>query len=164
MTVEPIVPPPSPVFDLLTSLAECLCAQIAADGSPEVCFCGVIPGDSVLPAYAEEGAAWTRLVSMYPAIGVGVPDESVGNCRGSLGFDLEIGIIRCTEVGTAEEMPSASDLLAATDQQVKDAMTMWRAVMCCPALSSKDYRIGGYDPAGPMGGMLGGAFTIQAIV
>lgn len=169
MTVEPITPPPSPVFDLLTTLAECLCAQIVADGSPEPCFCGVVPGDSVPAQYGGDcdykcGMAWVRLASMYPAASLGTPSELPGNCSASLGFDVEVGIIRCTSLGTAEDLPSAGEMLGTAELQVRDAMTIWRAVSCCPAITSKDYRMSTYQPAGPLGGMVGGSYMVQLVV
>lgn len=169
MTTNPTEPAPNLVFDRLTDLAACLCAQIEKDGSPPTCFCGVIPGDTAVADYAGDcdvacGMAWVRLVSSYPAVGVGRVDETAGNCSASLGFDVELGIMRCINVPEDGGPPSDAELLESTRLQTADMMTMWRAVACCPSLSSKDFMLSGYQPMGPLGGMVGGGFTIRAVL
>jgi len=157
------------VFDRMTDLAACLCAQIEADGGPEPCFCGVIPGDAVVGDYAGDcdeqcGMAWVRLIATYPATGVGQADESVGNCGSTLGFDLEIGILRCITIhddGSPLTLEESSD---ATRLQTADMMTMWRAISCCDSFTSKDYVLGSYQPLGPLGGLVGGGFQIRTVI
>lgn len=158
------------VQSTLHALAECLCAQIATDDSPAMCFCGVVPGDAAVADYAgdcdtETGMAWVRLISTYPATGVGVPDERAGNCGAALGFDVEVGILRMMSVGDdLGNPPTAAEQLAAVDQQVKDMMTMRRAVACCPALPGKDFTLNTYTPQGPYGALVGGFWTISVVL
>lgn len=158
------------VFDRLTSLAACLCAQIRADGSPEPCFCGVIPGDGAVAEYAgdcetENGMAWVRLIGMYPAEGVGVESLTAGNCSAGLDAMVEIGMLRWAALPDERgNPPSASALLDSADLVTTDALTMMRAVACCPDLSSKDYILGAYTPIGPLGGLVGGVWRVTIAV
>lgn len=163
MTV--IAVPVNAVSVALTDLATCLCAQIVADGLPDVCFCGVIPGEAASAMYAGDctrakkcGMAWVRLISVTPASGVGITIEQPGNCSTGIGYDVEMGMLRCTPIGTATEPPSPAQLLASAQLQYDDMMSMRRAVACCNG--SRDWMIGAYTPMGPGGGMVGGAWTV----
>ena len=154
----------SKVAVILEAVADCLCAQIAADGLPEVCFCGVVPGaiavaDQVGSCGDVCGMAWVRLEQMYPAVTVGVPNADPGNCGKALALDIEVGLIRCVE-----SEPDAADLLAATELQVADAECLFRAVRCCPALPSMDTVVAPYTPLGPDGGTVGGTLFVSVMV
>ena len=106
----------NPVYAALTSLAACLCDQIESAGLPKPCFCGVVPGDSVVDTYGgycndKCGMAWVRLADAYPAQAVGQPSETVGNCGNGIGFTVEIGILRCYPVTQNLRNPSPDDWL-----------------------------------------------------
>lgn len=97
------------VFNRVGELAECLCAQIQdpENGVPDVCFCGVVPGDQAIGNYAGDctekcGMAWVRLVSLYPMGSLGTIDRTPGNCGVGLGIDVEMGIFRCISIGDSE--------------------------------------------------------------
>jgi hypothetical protein len=157
------------VHELMVSLAACLCEQAAEDGSPEMCFCGVLPGDTVVADYVGEGCsdsvcgmAWVRLITAYPASGVGVVNENIGNCGSQLGIEIEIGMLRCFPAPEDDgEPPAKEEMLAASAQQTDDMFTMLKAISCCDSLSSKDYVLSAYTPAGPMGLVYGGTFTVM---
>jgi hypothetical protein len=156
-------------YELLTNLAACLCAQIEADESPATCFCGVVAGSSITEDYLGDcdvacGMAWVRLASSYPASVVGVPDETPGNCGKMTGLDIEMGILRCEPQGEYGEPPTAQQRAEAAEQQVKDMVTMKRAIKCCSSLRSKDVLLGLYAPAGPRGGLVGGAWTFATVL
>jgi hypothetical protein len=154
------------IADRLQALATCLCAQIAADELPEPCFCGVLPGEAVAGDYAGNcqtkcGMAWVRLVNIYPAKAIGQPDITPGNCGAGLGFEVEVGIVRCVPVGNAAGMPpTAAQMLAATELQIADSMAMFKALQCC-APDSRDMIVGSYEPTGPEGGLVGGTLLVQ---
>lgn len=155
--------------DRMIEIAACLCAQIDADGSPPTCFCGVVPGESVVLNYAtdcvdRDGMAWVRLITLYPSTTVGQADTNLGNCGAGIGAELEIGIMRSYPVYEDGEPPPAAELEAITRQQVKDAMTMHRAVLCCTALPTKQVIVSLYRPAPILGGMVGGAMQIALAV
>ena len=148
---------------ILNSLAACLCAQIEADGSPKTCFCGVIPGATAVQEYGTDcdnldGMAWVRLALTYPSSAVGVQSQQVGNCSVGIGVDIEVGIMRTIPM---DALPDEAELLAANQQQVKDVLTIRKAIACCPDLHSKDFILGSYTPSGPLGGLVGGAWTVH---
>lgn len=153
----------------LQELADCLCAQVAEDGLPGLCFCGVVPGEAAAADYISDrcddcGMAWVRLVSIYPTAGVGIADTTIGNCNKELGFDVEIGIMRCFSVGDAQgNPPSPNEVREAAALAALDAETMVRAVACCPAINSKSYVMGNYQPLGPQGGVVGGVWTLSLV-
>jgi len=157
----------NPLFGQLVLLADCLCEQIVASGAPETCFCGIVPGDAAVAEYGGDcskkcGVAWIRLASVYPSVSIGQPYDEPKNCAAGLGATIEVGIMRCTPVGTGDQPPSPNQLLDATELQMVDATTMRRAVVCCPG--SDDMILGTYTPLGPAGGMLGGAWSLSVWV
>ena len=159
----------SGVIDRLVDLASCLCAQIAIDGLPGLCRCGLQPGAQVigLPVGGdcgeECGQAWVRLASLYPSTSIGQPSTQQGNCLSALGLDVEMGVMRCVPIGDPNgDLPSEEDLAAATALQVADALSMRRAVSCCG--DAEDWMLGQYAPQGPQGGFVGGIWTLSLLV
>lgn len=151
--------------DRMIEVAACLCAQIDADGSPPTCFCGVVPGDSVVLAYAtdcesRDGMAWVRLISMYPSSTLGEQSFVPGNCTGGIGAEVELGIVRSYPVSGDGEEPPPAVLEEIVRQQVKDAMTLYRTVLCCSSLPSKDVIVGVYTPTPILGGLAGGTISV----
>lgn len=160
----------NPVFDRVSDLAACLCAQIAdpENGVPDVCFCGIMPGDQAVGDYGGDckvacGLAWVRLVSLYPMAVIGAPDPTPGNCGVGVGIDVEMGIMRCISIGNdvTGELPSAAELLEAAQLQFADALVMRKALFCCDAIPTKEGIMTVYTPAGPMGGLVGGTVTVS---
>lgn len=155
---------------LLEAISTCLCQKIGEAEGPGVCFCGVMPGDHVIPAYTGDcsdvcGMAYVRVLQMYPAVGVGVPSTELRNCGAQLGLEIEVGILRCMTVGDAQgNPPEEAELLEASNLQMADSLTMMRAFDCCDALHSRDYRIGNYVPTGPRGGIHGGSWQVSVVV
>jgi hypothetical protein len=155
----------NPIEQVLEDLATCLCAQIITDGLPEPCFCGVMPGEAVAFDYAGScadacGMAWVRLASAYPSTAIGIASGVPGNCSSTIGLDVELGIVRCIEVGSADGAPPTPEQLneAAILQQA-DLLAIWRAVACCR--QSKDWILGQYAPFGPEGGLVGGVMQLS---
>ena len=149
----------------LTELATCLCAEIVdpVNNVPDVCFCGVIPGEAASAMYGGDcktkcGMAWTRLIGAYSAAGVGNVVTTPGNCSVGTGFDVEMGMLRCTPIGTADKPPKPEELLASAQLQWADMNVMRKAVACCPA--SRNWSLGSYTPMGPGGGLVGGFWVI----
>lgn len=164
--------PSNPIFERLAALATCLCAEILNPdwGVPDVCFCGIVPGEAALGDYAGDcdtkcGMAWVRLSSIYPSNAVGVMLTEPGNCAFGLGIDGEIGIMRCIPVGDAMGNPPTPDeMLAAAELQVTDALIMQRAMFCCDAIPQRDVILGQYQTLGPDGGLVGGSFPFSMAV
>lgn len=158
-------------YPTLTTLAECVCAALADSEGGPTCFCGIVPGEAAVQDYVGDdcgaacGMAWVRLTTAYPAVGVGQPIQRLGNCASSLGYEVEIGVMRCISAGDeAGNAPSPEELLAATKEQMSDMAAVVRAVSCCDGISGKDFILGTYTPLGPEGGVVGGVWTVQMIL
>lgn len=157
------------IFEAMAELATCLCAELKKDGSPDLCFCGLVPGDAAMDQYAGDcetkcGMAWVRLITAYPATGVATPSEVPGNCNSGLAFEIEVGAVRCISVGEDDgSPPSAEELLAATDLQIRDMVAMHRAILCCDAINPKDSLLNNYAPVGPTS-VVGGIWTISVML
>lgn len=156
----------SPVFTKMSALATCLCAQIIADGLPETCFCSVVPGESPALDFLNNctddvcGMAWVRLSTTQMETGMGVESTNLNNCDAVIGFDLEVGIARCAPLGDEQgNPPSVEDYLASADLQIADMAAMRTAIMCCDEIG--DFILGAYVPFGPVGGAVGGAWTVS---
>lgn len=160
----------NPVFARLTTLATCLCGQIQdpENGVPDVCFCGIVPGESAAATYAGDcdtrcGMAWVRMANLYPSTVIGQINSAPRNCATPLGVDVEVGILRCFDMAD-EYGPNPEQLLSATQLQVADAQVIYRAILCCDTISPRDVTIGPYIPLGPQGGLVGGAVTLSMAV
>lgn len=159
----------SGAFDRVSALSDCLCAQLDKAGTPDVCFCGILPGEVASSDYlggcgVKNGMAWVRVKLMYPATSVGQADITIGNCNKELGMDIEVGIMRLYSVGDSRgNPPTPMQSREAAALQIIDAQTMLAAITCCDEISSRDYVVGSYDPLGPEGGVVGGIWTISII-
>ena len=162
---------PEAVFRFLDDLAICLQAQMEVDGVPDVCFAGVIPGDTPYADMAKVGncgrkcgMAWVRLDSLYPAEAPGVQKAVPNNCSARIGFDVEIGILRCIKIPERGK-PWPADLThKSSDLQARDAMTMWRAVECCSSIDPQDRLLNIYSPMGPLGDLVGGSWSLMGVL
>jgi len=162
MTVE--LSTTSKVATIVEALADCLCQQVAADGLPELCYCGVMPGavavaDRIGDCGTVCGMAWVRLEQMYPSTIVGLPAVDPGNCGKALSIDIEVGILRCFPTE-----PTDQELIEATELQLAEAETMYRAIACCPAIPMMDSVVSPYVPLGPEGDTLGGSMMVSTMV
>lgn len=150
---------------VVEDLAACLAAQIEADENIPPCFCGVLPGFEVAWDIGQcdeaNGLAYVRVAGVYPSSSVGVASLIPGNCAVGLGFDLEIGMLRCFDLNEDGSPSSPEQLLEATQLQLFDVQTMRRTLACCDWLGSNDYVVGTYQPVGPSGGVVGGAFPLS---
>lgn len=154
-------------YALMLDIAACIKAQFEADGLPEPCYLGVLPGDAVAHDYRGtceglDGQVWVRLGAAYPATTVGQLDETAGNCGKSLGLDIEIGSIRSAPYPDDDgNPPSEAEQAAATEQQIKDMVTIKKALKCCMPLKGSDHILGPYQPVGPQGGVVGGVWLLS---
>lgn len=157
------------IFDRLVMIRDCLCNQIKVDGLCDVAFCGVVPGEAAAGDYfncggAANGMAWVRLANSYMATSVGQADLTIGNCAKDIGFDVEVGIMRCAPVASVNGTPpTAAAVNDAAAQQLLDMQALYRAIACCDEIDSKDHIIGTYTPLGPEGGVVGGILTVSLI-
>lgn len=155
-------------MDILSELAACLCAQIEEDESPRTCFCGIVFGEAAAQSYSGNcrdacGMAWVRLAAMYPMSAIGEQDTTLGNCGKEFGVDIEMGVMRCVNVGDERgNPPTQESLYKESLQAMADARSMYRAVYCCAAIDTMDVIVGQYTPLGPAGGLAGGTVTLSA--
>lgn len=158
------------VFSQMAAIAECLCAQIKENDLPGLCFCGILGGDGPYDMTGvgddcEEGGcgqAWVRFVTGYPSTEVGVALQTPNNCKSNgFGYDLEVGITRCVTIPDDGEAMDHAEMLAASQLQIADMLTMQQALLCCNALNSEDFVLGAYIPIGPEGGILGGRWILS---
>lgn len=169
MTVTPTGTTTETVLStILETMAACLCGQIIEDGSPEPCMCGVFAGAGVPldvgNCHKKDGLAYVLLNTSYPSTEVGVADLTPGNCAKGLGFDIQVGIYRSFPINRDGSSPAADVMLGVFRQQMKDEQSIRRALTCCDWLPSKDFVVGQYNPYGPSGGVVGGAYPISALV
>lgn len=152
------------ISTVLAALAACLCEQLRTDGLPEPCFCGVIPGMAAVADYMGEcdtrnGMAWVRLSSTYPAASIGIVDQTPGSCSAGVGYDIEVGVLRRMPLDA--EPADEAEVLAVADLQMDDMESARRAILCCTAFRKKDAILGTYTPIGPLGGTVGGSWTLH---
>jgi hypothetical protein len=147
------------VSKVLVDLAACLCQK--AGGS--LCFCGVLPGQTVVDMSGTEcdpaGQGWVRLINAYPSERVGVPSQTVNNLGLALGFGVEVGIMRHFPISS--EPLTDEEILDASLTQIGDMEVIRSAILCCDSLNPKDFILNTYTPIGPAGGLVGGQWTIS---
>lgn len=162
-----VLPTDTPVGATLEALAACLCAQILADGTPQPCFCGVLPGAEFPIKMAncrndnQNGVAYVRLINTYPSVSVGQAFIEPMNCKTMTGLDIEIGIWRCYPLSRDGSNPPPDVMLEAARLSYADERTMRRAISCCDWADPQDFVVGTYIPQGPAGGLLGGAIPLS---
>jgi hypothetical protein len=156
---------------ILKTISECLCNTIESSQVPNVCFCGVVPGDGIVADFAgncrdeRQGMAWVRQTSIYPAAGLNVVDETANNCKTGFGMDLELGILRpMVTIDDRGNPPSPEQYEESAALMNDDALVMVKALQCCDALDEVEYVLGQYTPAGPLGGMVGGSWVVAVLL
>ena len=149
----------------LTALATCLCAAIEDSGAP-VCWCGVVPGAGDPPAdlVGESsggicGVGYVRMPLAYPSDSVGVQAAVLGSEPTNWGMDVEVGILRPIELD--EDIPDEAVLLLAVERQMSDMDLAKNAILCCDAIPKRDLILSAFTPYGPLGGVLGGYWTVH---
>jgi hypothetical protein len=155
------------ILSVMTDITACLIAQFETDGRPPFCFAGLLPGDAIAHDYTKscddaDGMLWVRFASGYPATAVGLQDDSTNNCAKSLGYDLEVGFLRGAPLPDDQgNPPTVEEQQASVEQQLADMLTARKALKCCVPLKSMEYRLGGFQPFGPMGGVVGGLWALS---
>lgn len=141
----------TPIMDALRA---CLCATLEDAGS-DTCFCGLYPGPTATADWCGCaggggcGMAWVRLDRIYPSgVAFPNPDTTVGNCNAVLAAALEIGVNRCLPQPDPRDgtMDPAATVNAAL-QQAADAMSLFKAVVCCDQITRRAHFLGTYLPA-----------------
>jgi hypothetical protein len=149
------------IQEVLVDLAACLCVQNEECGSPDLCFCGVLPAGRMIDMSGTDcdpaGQGWAQLVTGYPSQQVGRPLVAPSNCNSSLGFSIDVGIVRAFPI-SAQPMEDA-EVVEAQTQQMTDMVMVLKAIMCCQSLKPKDFILGTYTPL-LAGDLLGGKWSL----
>jgi hypothetical protein len=156
--------------ELLVNLSACVETTLAEKSRPTLCFNGPIPGDGVTSDWFGEcedggpcGMGWVRLITAYPSTTVGQANTATGNCGKGLGLDIEVGILRCTSVSLPEDVEvEENEALERTEEVLADMLALREAITCCSDLPSSDFILGAWSPMGPLGGLVGGVWTLYA--
>lgn len=152
------------LWPALMELTTCLCAEVANAGLPELCFCGLVPGDTVAWDYigdTGQGMAWVRLMNIYPSAAFPAVDSTLrSSCASPLAAQVEMGILRCAPSPDSDGTPpSMAAQWEATRLQLADMAAMYAAVRCCYD-RQENMVLGQYNPAGPEGGVVGGTWQV----
>lgn len=145
-------------------LLAALTVELRRDGTDqEICSFTKQPGDSVVTDYADcGGMAWVRHVTTTASIGFPNADVTADSCYWGLAHTIEMGVMRTspipTETLSTVEPPSEEELSAAADAQYRDMAAMHRAILA----ARRDIELlpGTYSPVGPMGGVVGGTWSL----
>lgn len=148
------------IYPLMVDLVACLCTEITESGLPEPCQCSLMPGPDAILDYCGAcdevgcgGQAWVRLAGAYPSRLFPSIDEVSISCESPIAYQIEIGIVRCTPVGTASAVsgytaPTLEEQVQAVRIQTADMSAMRRAIACCLTSKYDDltYTLGAYTP------------------
>lgn len=158
------------IHALLTELAACVVVQLETDRLPPVCWAGVAPGANVVADFfpdcfhgdsnEPDGMVWTRMITPYPAFAPGIiVTEPAESWVAPLGIDIEVGMMRTIAIPEEGLDPNASSDSARG--QINDMQAIRKAILCCAAFERGDVLLGQYTPVGPLGGVVGGAWTVM---
>jgi len=153
----------APITTLMAMYQQCLCEQIEADGLPETCFCGLLPGQNLANDYGDDGMAWVRLVATHPSRQFPQEDDTWTPCAAPMAYTLEMGVLRCAPVfkDSRGNPPSLEAQFEAVRLQMADMEAMKKAIACCNTPPDWDVALGTYVPFGPDGGRVGGIWTFS---
>jgi hypothetical protein len=132
----------------------------------DLCARAVYPGAMIPIDYAAEscgGMAYVRLNAVVPTTTFPAPETSPMACVATLAYTFEVGVLRPAphiEVTNGEpEMPEDAEQNATAYSQYTDMMAIRSAVQ--DVREDIEYVVlGGYTPAGPDGGAVGGWWTV----
>ena len=151
----------------LTAISQCLCESLAAAGTDNPCFCGLVGGEGapaeLLLACGDKDCviAWVRMGGITPIPSTNGDATGFTPCSPPLVAQCEIGIVRCfAAVDEDATMASPAEFLAATQQQSDDMALMLKAITCCLP-SKRDINVAGWLPIGTDGNVLGGAWEFE---
>jgi len=155
------------MWPVLQRLQECLCAELARAGGPELCYCGHMVGD-IMPLDLMQcgpggcgGVAWIRPMQAFSSSQFPTPDEAP-SCVAVLAMPIEIGVARCYPHMDVKKRMDPQAMFEASRLYMSDMQAMRRAVKCCLADESfqGSYAMGTWEPLEAQGGVSGGTWTV----
>lgn len=153
--------PDERLADALMQFTACVCAPLE-----DICSYGLTIGETYVPfdpdpedeCEDEEVAcsqAWVRVAGTNLKE---MPDSFDGpSCATVLSLTLEVGVLRCIEIPERGEAPTATDVLIASLQAMKDMRAILCAALGCEVWDMIE--VGNWSPDGPLGGQYGGIWT-----
>jgi hypothetical protein len=145
-------------------LAACV-VELRADGTDgNLCATTKYPGEAAPLDYAEcGGMLWVRLATTAPTTQFPNAESRPNVCASTLAFNLEVGLMRPSPIPEDTfgdfQLPSDQEHSESTDRQMDDMEAIYRGLV----RASRDIEmvsIGSYTPVGPVGGTVGGTWTL----
>lgn len=157
-------------FPALGGLLECLKAELAAAGGPELCFIGITPSGNpplgTMQCGKRSGVAWISPVSVFPSSAFPTPDEGGDPMvRAPLAMEVMVGVARPYPAPKdRNERADAQDYFDATRLYLSDMAAMRRAIECCFTQAPGgplplDHAIGQWTPMEPEFRASGGTWS-----
>lgn len=149
------------VTPVLTKLTACVQTELEA---AEIAVCGVFytSGQAIaLDQPQGKSIAWVRLVNIAGT----EPDGTGAVCGAAWQLDVEVGIAHCWPL---QENPLTDLQHLGVAVKVNDSMAaLHKAIACCTTWHPKGRRtvtVTRWQPIGPQGGVIGGAWLLQVRV
>jgi hypothetical protein len=157
------------VLPVLTRLMGCVEQAMTEAGIP-TCFSGIVSGtmaDSTPVGPETDPMVWLRQGEVTPIVVEGAPN--VMSCGIQLEVNVEIGFLTCYPVSADGDPLDVDENLAIASLVSAAMVALFKAIACCDWLKATNgvkaaYDVTGWAPAGPIGGVVGGAWTLQVIV
>lgn len=158
------------ILPVLTRLMGCLETEMAAAKIP-LCFSGIVSGqlaDSTPVGPETDSMVWLRQGEISPVLREGQP--TVTSCGVGLQVDVEIGFLTCYPVEPDGDPLDVDQNLEITTLVNAAMMALFKAIACCnwpenPTSHVKaTMNVTGWNPAGPIGGVIGGTWALQVTV
>lgn len=150
------------VVEVLDGLLECAEDQI----NPPVCRAFINPGPNAphdvcsTGDNGSDGQLWVAHLSS--TAGWPSPTGEPITCATTWAEQYELGIVRCAKgkVNDDGSAPPAELITQDAEQQEADRIALRDAFLCCLALEGKDLLVEGWEATEPLGGCVGGIWTI----
>lgn len=155
------------IADAITEFTACI-----GNALEDICSFGWTIGEAYVPFDPDPedecddddavcSQAWVRVSNVQPL--PGALEGWDGDCSLGLSIDLEVGVLRCVDIPERGEAPTATDVLVAAMQSMKDMRAILCAATGCEVWD--DFKVGQWTPAGPLGAQYGGVwtFTVELI-
>lgn len=111
-----------------------------------------------------EGQLWVATTQVYPATGQLTPDPQPVRCHPTaFAATMIVGLLRCAHTLDDQGHPPTVEQVTEDAEKVARDRTLLRDAILCdagPALDTGGFSLGVWQPLGPMGGCVGGQWTL----
>lgn len=153
-------------YPLVMSLLECYRDEFVASGLNVPGFLSPVVGAEIPLDYVggdscdDCSQGWVRVSSIFPSIDFPNADNSQLNNSTKLAIEIEMGIARPIDgLDEKGDPPTVAEYTAGFREQMADMAALKRALCKCLKAAGHDFLLTGYTPAGPLGLVVGGAWT-----